>query len=90
MKVPKYMMKCPICNYEIKDCQCIFGGTAHPNRSKRREVVFDHLYLFEKEQVEHLISLQRQWQTSYGDKELKQEYEKLINEYHEGATENAK
>ena len=81
-------MKCPICNYEIKDCQCIFGGTAHPNRSKRKIVVFDHLYLFEKEQVEHLISLQRQWQTSYGDKELKQEYEKLINEYHEGTTEN--
>ena len=83
-------MKCPICNYEIKDCQCIFGGTAHPNRSKRREVVFDHLYLFEKEQVEHLISLQRQWQTSYGDKELKSEYEKLINEYHEGAIENGR
>ena len=83
-------MKCPICNYEIKDCQCIFGGTAHPNRSNRRVVVFDHLYLFEKEQVEHLISLQRQWQTSYGDKELKQEYEKLINEYHEGTTENAR
>ena len=83
-------MKCPICNYEIKDCQCIFGGTAHPNRSKRREVVFDHPYLFEKEQVEHLISLQRQWQTSYGDKELKQEYEKLINEYHEGAIENGR
>ena len=83
-------MKCPICNYEIKDCQCIFGGTAHPNRSKRREVVFDHIYLFEKEQVEHLISLQRQWQTSYGDKELKQEYEKLINEYHEGAIENGR
>ena len=83
-------MKCPICNYEIKDCQCIFGGTAHPNRSKRKVVVFDHLYLFEKEQVEHLISLQRQWQTSYGDKELKQEYEKLINEYHEGAIENGR
>ena len=83
-------MKCSICNYEIKDCQCIFGGTAHPNRSNRREVVFDHLYLFEKEQVEHLISLQRQWQTSYGDKELKQEYEKLINEYHEVAIENGR
>lgn len=83
-------MKCPICNYEIKDCQCIFGGTAHPNRSNRRVVVFDHLYLFEKEQVEHLIRLQRQWQTSYGDKELKQEYEKLINEYHEGAIENGR
>ena len=68
----------------------VFDGTAHPNRRNRRVVVFDHLYLFEKEQVEHLISLQRQWQTSYGDKELKQEYEKLINEYHEGTTENAK
>lgn len=74
-------MKCPICNYEIKDCQCRFSGTAHPNRSKRRRVVFDHLYLFEREQVEHLISLQRFWQTSYGDEELKREYDKLIEEY---------
>lgn len=73
-------MKCPICNYEIKECQCVFGGTAHPDRSKRKIVVFDHLYLFEKEQIEHLINLQRAWQISYGDDELEQEYEKLLKE----------
>lgn len=71
-------MKCPICDYEIKDCQCIFGGTAHPDRSKRKTVVFDHLYLFEKEQIEHLVNLQRTWQISYGDDELEKEYEKLL------------
>lgn len=73
-------MKCPICDYEIKDCQCIFSGTAHPDRSKRKIVVFDHLYLFEKEQIEHLINLQKAWQISYGDNELEQEYEKLLKE----------
>ena len=71
-------MKCPICDYEIKDCQCIFNGTAHPDRSNRKIVVFDHLYLFEKEQIEHLIDLQKAWQISYGDDELEQEYERLL------------
>lgn len=73
-------MKCLICDYEIKDCQCIFSGTAHPDRSKRKIVVFDHLYLFEKEQIEHLINLQKAWQISYVDDELEQEYEKLLKE----------
>ena len=73
-------MKCPICDYEIKDCQCIFSGTAHPDRIRRKIVVFDHLYLFEKEQIEHLINLQKTWQISYGDEELEQEYEKLLKE----------
>ena len=76
-------MKCPICDYEIKDCQCIFRGTAHPDRSKRKIVVFDHLYLFEKKQIEHLINLQKAWQISYGDDELEQEYEKLLKELKE-------
>lgn len=71
-------MKCPICGYEIKDCQCVYGGSAHPDRSKRKIVVFDHLYIFNKEQIEHLINLQKAWQISYGDEELKQEYEKLL------------
>lgn len=71
-------MKCPICDYEIKECQCIFSGTAHPDRINRKIVVFDHLYLFEKEQIEHLINLQKTWQISYGDGELEQEYEKLL------------
>lgn len=73
-------MKCPICDYEIEYCQCIFSGSSHPDRSKRKIVVFDHLYLFEKEQIEHLINLQKVWQISYGDDELEQEYEKLLEE----------
>ena len=47
-------MKCPICDYEIKDCQCIFRGTAHPDRSKRTIVAFDHLYLYEKSSIHHI------------------------------------
>lgn len=61
--------KCPICKYDISVCQCMFGGSAHPDRSKRREVVLDHLYLFSQTQIKHIISLQRHWQTSYGDEE---------------------
>ena len=36
---------CPICGYELKMCQCRFGGHGHPDRSKNRDVVLDHLYL---------------------------------------------
>lgn len=83
----RYLMKpvpprCPICNYRIPDCQCTFGGSAHPDRSKRKEVVKDHLYLLTDEQIKHVIELESRWQTSYGDeeknsilKELKEEYE---------------
>lgn len=39
------MDKCPICNYRIDMCQCRYGGSCHPNRSKRRAVVLDHLYI---------------------------------------------
>lgn len=70
--------KCPICGYELKDCQCFFGGSCHPNRDKRREVVQDHLYLFNAEQLVHLIKLQAFWQISYGEydkTELLKEYE---------------
>lgn len=73
--------KCPICGYEIKDCQCIFSGSAHPNRDLRRKVVYDHLYLFSPAQIQHLIELQKDWQTSYSDSELKREYEQLISEH---------
>lgn len=71
--------KCPICGYEIKDCQCYFGGSAHPNRSKRREVVQDHLYLLSEKQLAHLIKLQAYWQTSYGDEERSKILGDLIN-----------
>lgn len=73
------MSKCPICNYQISQCQCKFDGSAHPDRSKRREVIFDHLYLFNQEQIEHLINLERYWQISYGDEERTRIYKELIN-----------
>jgi hypothetical protein len=59
--------KCPICNYSIDMCQCLFGGSCHPNRYKEREVVLDHLYLFDKVQLRHIIALEKYKATSYGD-----------------------
>lgn len=74
--------KCPICDYTFECCQCYYGGSAHPDRHKRREVVCDHLYLFSDKQIKHLMAVQRRWSTSYSDKErtdilkdLKREYE---------------
>lgn len=72
--------KCPICRYELKDCQCRFGGSCHPNRHRRIEVVQDHLYLLNAEQLAHLIKLQAYWQTSYGDDERSKILEDLNNE----------
>ena len=69
--------KCPICKYNISRCQCMFGGSCHPNRSKRCEVVIDHLYLLSPKQIEHIITLQRKWQTSYGDDEKNRIVEEL-------------
>ena len=78
MKVGEKMGEnCPICKYDISMCQCMFGGSAHPDRSKRRDVVLDHLYLFSQKQIEHIISLQRRWQTSYGDDERSRILEEL-------------
>lgn len=74
-------MKCPICNYDIEHCQCRFGGSAHPDRSKRRQVVLDHLYLFSAEQIEHILELEKYWHTSYGDEERSQIREDLFKEY---------
>lgn len=64
--------KCPICDYEIEHCQCYFGGSAHPNRDKRTEVVKDHLYLLSPKQIEHVIELEKFWRTSYLDEEKEQ------------------
>lgn len=71
--------KCPICGYDLDDCQCYFGGSAHPDRSKRREVVQDHLYLLSDKQLAHLIKLQASWQTSYGDEEKSKILNALIS-----------
>ena len=69
--------KCPICEYDMSQCQCIFGGNAHPDRSNRIRVVKDHMYLLSPKQVGHLIALEDWWQTSYGDPEGQDELDKL-------------
>lgn len=75
----KYL--CPICQYELNDCQCLFSGSAHPNRENRERVVYDHLYLFNKYQIDHLIKLQEYWQTSYSENELNKILEELKENY---------
>lgn len=69
--------KCPICEYELQHCQCIFAGSAHPDRSRRTRIVKDHLNLLSPKQIAHLIQLEDWWQASYGDPEDTEEYEKL-------------
>lgn len=69
--------KCPICEYLMDECQCIFGGSAHPNRDKRQTVVKDHLYMLSPKQIGHLIALEEYWKTSYADSEYANEFEKL-------------
>ncbi len=64
--------RCPICGYVIgghPGCQCRYGGSAHPDRYKNREVVLDHLYLLSKRQLKHVIELTKYWGISYGDDE---------------------
>ena len=68
---------CPICGYSFGECQCRYGGSGHPNRSKRREVVLDHLYLLNDRQLKHVINIEKSWRTSYGDNEMKQIVKKL-------------
>lgn len=63
---------CPICDYSFDMCQCRFGGSAHPDRSKRTRVVADHIYLLSDEQIDHLKQVQKYWRISYADEEMKQ------------------
>ena len=79
------MAKCPICNYEIgatPGCQCLYGGSCHPDRSRRKRVVFDHLYLLSEEQLHHIVDLERYWQISYSDDDL----EDIVNELKDDAS----
>lgn len=71
---------CPICGYEIKNCQCRFGGSAHPDRSKRITVVLDHLYLFSEKQISHIINLEKWWRISYADTERTEILKELVSE----------
>jgi len=75
---------CPICKYKQGYCQCLFGGSAHPDRSKRLDVVLEHLYLLTPEQVQHVIELEKHWQISYDDEEknkIVRELETLNDDY---------
>lgn len=73
--------KCPICGYKIPGgCQCRYAGSAHPDRHKKRTVVQDHLYMLTHEQLEHLIQLQKYWQTDYSDPEMKEILRRLMNQ----------
>ncbi len=65
-------VRCPICNYKLIDCQCLYSGSCHPDRSKREEVVLHHLYLLTPEQIDHLKTLQKTQRGSYEDKEKNQ------------------
>ena len=75
------MDKCPICNYRIDMCQCQYGGSSHPDRSKRREVVLDHLYMFSQEQIKHIANIQKQCPISYPDEERENIRKELSDEY---------
>lgn len=63
---------CPICDYSFDMCQCRFGGSAHPVRSKRARVVADHIYLLSDEQIEHLKQVQKWWHIEYDGEVMKQ------------------
>lgn len=75
--------RCPICDYYISggeagiNCQCLFGGSAHPDRSMMERVVKDHLYMLSEKQLKHVIKLERFWRTSSDEEEYNQCYDKL-------------
>lgn len=53
---------CPICEYPVDQCQCMFAGDAHPDRSKKNEVARQHLYFFTPEEQQHIINLEKEWE----------------------------
>lgn len=71
---------CPICEYRISECQCLFSGSAHPDRSKRRKVVVDHLYLLNNKQIKHIQNLQSFWKSSYSDESMNEIVKELEKE----------
>lgn len=73
-------IKCPICDYELGMCQCLFADDCHPDRTKIRGVVLDHLYLLTDEQIRHIQYLENYWNISYGDEEKEAIKRKLESE----------
>lgn len=78
-KLEEMKTKCPICDYELGMCQCLFAGGCHPDRTKIREVVLDHLYLLTEEQIKHIQYLEKYWNMSYADEE-KEEIKRKLKE----------
>ena len=68
---------CPICEYDLDHCQCLFSGSTHPDRDDRRKVVLDHLYLFNDKQINHIKEMQRLQQISYDNEHLNTILEEL-------------
>ena len=62
-------------------CQCRYSGSCHPDRSKRREVVLDHLYMFSQEQIAHIANIQRQCPVSYPYEDRENIRKELLDEY---------
>lgn len=83
-KMVLHRHKCPICNYPMDMCQCLYSGSAHPDRREEREVVLQHLYLLSKLQLRHVISLEKCRQTSYGDDKRTEILKKLEADKDEG------
>ena len=69
--------RCPICGYELSECQCIFGGNWHPDRTKEKEVTLHHLHLLTEAQIKHVISLEKYWCICYVDDEKNKMIENL-------------
>lgn len=80
LEVEEMKTKCPICDYELGMCQCLFAGDCHPDRTKIKEVVLDNLHLLTDEQIRHVQYLERYWNISYIDEEKEAIKRKLENE----------
>lgn len=72
---------CPICKCTFDRCQCLVGGTAHPDGWSRAMVVKDHLYLLTPTQLQHVINLEKHWETSYEIDAMNEIVEELKEAY---------
>lgn len=50
---------CPICGYPFKMCQCMFTGSAHPDRDRVMDYAFTHIDEYKEPQKSHLIDLKK-------------------------------
>ena len=72
--------KCPICRYIISDCTCIHSDIRNPEFAKTRDVVMDHLYMLNSDQINHIMKLEKFWDISYKDAEKNRILNKLKND----------